>query len=89
MKQVDIDSLGERVTHLEGQVYRLLVALCCALSTVLVLIFYNRHPYFGDEDIGTLALRIAGTVASAFVVGWPIVRWVVGKKEIKVETDRS
>jgi hypothetical protein len=86
---VDIDSLGERVAHLEGQVSRLLVALCCAFSTILVLIFYNRQPFLMDENIGTLALKIAGTVASAFVVAWPIVRWVVGKREVKVDKDRS
>lgn len=77
---MDIDKLGERLTHLEGQVYRLLVALCCALSVILVLIFYNRQPYYTDQDIGTLLIRVAGTVGSAFLVGWPIVRWVVGRK---------
>lgn len=77
---LDIDKLGERLTHLEGQVYRLLVALCCALSVILVLIFYNREPYFIDRDIATSLIRVAGTVGSAFLVGWPIVRWVVGKK---------
>jgi hypothetical protein len=77
---VNNENLEARVAHLEGQLYRLLVALCCALSTILVLIFYNRHPYFSDQDLGTLVTRVIGTAASAFVVGWPIVRWVVGKK---------
>ena len=77
---MDDDKLSERVAHLEGQLSRLLTALCCALSTILVLIFYNRHPYFIDQDIGTLVWRVVGTIASSFVVGWPIVWWVVGKK---------
>lgn len=77
---MDIEKLGERLTDLEGQVYRLLVALCCALSVILVLIFYDKQPYYTDQDIGTLLIRVAGTVGSAFLVGWPIVRWVVGKK---------
>ena len=78
---VEYDKLNERLTHLEGQVYRLLVALCCALSVILVLIFYNRQPYFFDEaGLGDAFLRMVATVASSFVVGWPIVRWVVGKK---------
>ena len=78
---VDNDKLNERLTHLEEQVYRLLVALCCALSVILVFIFYDRRPYFFDEDLGAVFLKMIATVASSFVVGWPIVRWVVGKKE--------
>ena len=77
---MDNDKLNERLAHLEGQVSRLLIALCCALSVILVLIFYDRRPYFFDEDLGPVFVRIVGTAASAFVVGWPIVRWVVGKK---------
>jgi hypothetical protein len=77
--QVEYDKLNERLTHLEEQVYRLLVALCCALSVILVLIFYNRHPYFLDDGLAVL-LRVGATVASSFVVGWPIAWWVVGKK---------
>jgi hypothetical protein len=77
---VDYDKLDERVAHLEGQVSRLLTALCCALSVILVLIFYDRQPYVFTEDFGAVFLRIVGTVASSFVVGWPIVWWVRGKK---------
>ena len=77
---MDNDKLNQRLTYLEGQVYRLLVALCCALSVILVLIFYNRQPFFFDGDLGQAFLRMGATVTSSFVVGWPIVRWVVGKK---------
>jgi hypothetical protein len=77
---VNNDKLNERLTHLEGQVYRLLVALCCALSVILVLIFYDRQPYVFDEDLGPVFIRMIATVSSSFVVGWPIVRWIVGKK---------
>ena len=77
---MDNDKLAERVTHLEGQVSRLLTALCCAMSVILVFIFYDRRPFFFDQDPGEVLARMVGIVASAFVVGWPIVRWVVGKK---------
>ncbi|MCP3459186.1 hypothetical protein [Bradyrhizobium sp. CCGUVB23] len=77
---MDNDKLNDRLTHLEGQVSRLLVALCCALSVILVFIFYERRPYFFDQDLGDAFVRMIGTIASSFVVGWPIVRWVVGKK---------
>ena len=77
---VDNDGLNERLTYLEGQVYRLLVALCCALSVILVFIFYDRRPYFYEEGLLPVLLRVVATVASSFVVGWPIVWWVVGKK---------
>ncbi|MCC8940720.1 hypothetical protein CI1B_60680 [Bradyrhizobium ivorense] len=76
----DNDNLVERVAHLEGQVSRLLAALCCALSVILVLIFYNRAPFYFDGHYGDLFVRLAGTVGSSFLVGWPIVKWVVGKK---------
>ena len=76
---VDKDELNERLTHLEGQVYRLLVALCCALSVILVFIFYDRRPYFYEEGLVPVLLRVVATVASSFVVGWPIVWWVVGR----------
>jgi hypothetical protein len=77
---VDNDKLNERLTYLEGQVHRLLVALCCALSIILVFIFYDRRPYFFDQDWIDALIRMIATIASSFVVGWPIVRWVVGKK---------
>ncbi|QDW36925.1 hypothetical protein FFI89_007080 [Bradyrhizobium sp. KBS0727] len=79
---MEYDKLNARLTYLEGQVYRLLVALCCALSVILVFIFYDRQPYFfnQDLDLSTLVGRIVGTAASSFVVGWPIVWWIVGKK---------
>jgi hypothetical protein len=79
-RTVDNDRLDERVAHLEGQVYRLLTALCCALSVILVFIFYDRRPFFLDQDLSTVFIRMAGTVGASFLVGWPIVRWVVGKK---------
>jgi hypothetical protein len=77
---VENDKLKERLTQLEGQVYRLLVALCCALSVMLVIIFYNRQPYVLNEGVGDAFLRMVAIITSSFVVGWPIVRWVVGKK---------
>ena len=77
---MDNDKLNERLTYLEGQVHRLLVALCCALSIILVFIFYDRRPYFFDQDWIDAFIKMIATVASSFVVGWPIVRWVVGKK---------
>ena len=77
---MEYDKLNERLTYLEQRVYRLLVALCCALSVILVLIFYARQPYFLDEGLGHVLQRIVATVASSFVVAWPIVWWVVGKK---------
>jgi hypothetical protein len=55
-------------------------ALCCALGVILVFIFYDRRPYFFDQEIGTVFWRMVGTIAPAFVVGWPIVKCVVGKK---------
>ncbi|WLA79964.1 hypothetical protein [Bradyrhizobium elkanii] len=77
---MDNDKLDERLSYLEGQVSRLLTALCCALSAILVFIFYDRRPFHFDQDFGTAFARMAGVVALAFLVGWPIVRWVVGKK---------
>ncbi|QOZ46516.1 hypothetical protein XH89_25885 [Bradyrhizobium sp. CCBAU 53340] len=79
-RTVDNGKLDKRLSYLEGQVSRLLTALCCALSVILVFIFYDRRPFFLDQDYGTLFIRMAGVVASAFLVGWPIVRWIVGKK---------
>ena len=77
---MDNDKLNERLTHLEGQVYRLLVALCCALSVILVIIFNDRQPYLSYESLGDAVLRMIAIISSSVVVGWPIVRWVVGKK---------
>ncbi|MGY4602845.1 hypothetical protein ACVW16_001257 [Bradyrhizobium sp. USDA 4474] len=77
---MDHDKLNDRLTSLEGQVSRLLVALCCALGVILVLIFYQRAPFSFDQDVGDAFVRMIGAVASSVVVGWPIVRWVVGKK---------
>ncbi|MBR1279265.1 hypothetical protein [Bradyrhizobium sp. AUGA SZCCT0283] len=72
---MDNDKLNERLTYLEGQVHRLLVALCCALNVIL-----DRRPYFFAQDWIDAFIRMMATVASSFVVGWPIVRWVVAKK---------
>lgn len=77
---MDNDKLEERLSYLEGQVSRLLTALCCALSVILVFIFYDRRTFYFDQDFGTTFARMAGVVVLAFLVGWPIVRWVVGKK---------
>ncbi|WP_456732086.1 hypothetical protein [Bradyrhizobium sp. USDA 3364] len=77
---MDNDKLDERLSYLEGQVSRLLTALCCALSVILVFIFYDRRTFYFDQDFATTLARMAGVVALAFLVGWPIVRWVVGKK---------
>ena len=77
---VDYDKLNERLTHLEGQVSRLLIALCCALGIITVFIFYDRQPYFFDEGLSPVLLRMFVTVAASFMAGWPIMRWVVGKR---------
>lgn len=77
---MDNDRLNERLARLEGQVSRLLTALCGALGIILVFIFHDKRQFLFHEDLLTLFIRIAVTIGLSFMVGWPIVRWVVGKK---------
>ena len=80
MNSEKLDRLNERVAHLEGLVSRLLTALCAAFGLILVFIFYDKQSGFLTEDLLTRVVRAVITVGVSFLVGWPIVRWVVGKR---------
>jgi hypothetical protein len=73
------EKLSERVARLEALVSRLLTALCAAFGLILVFIFYDKQSFVLHEDLTTQLVRAVITVGLSFLVGWPIVRWVVGK----------